>query len=222
MSTDFPLEILYEDSRFMALNKPAGLLSIPAERGNEPSLLLRLAQRFPRQRFLVVHRIDRQTSGILLFARDENAHRLANGWFSNHGVTKEYLALAQGDPRLPAFRVNRAIEGKPSLSQIQISERFLHPEHPAFLARVRIATGRKHQIRLHLEAEGFPILGDTRYSGVLEFRGIRFPRFALHAERLVLPKEGDAPSVEIRAPLPADFEAWLRALRANSPLPGVA
>ncbi len=175
--------------------------------------MLALARRFRNQRFLVVHRLDRGTSGVILFARNEAAHRQANLWFSTHTVTKEYLALAAGNPRLPAFRINHPIEGKPALSQLQIAERFESSAGHAFLAKVRIATGRRHQIRIHLQAEGFPILGDTQYGGGANFGDVSFRRFALHAERLVLPGENGRDAVEIRAPLPEDFSGWLSQLR---------
>ncbi len=205
--------ILYESADFIAVNKPPGLLSIPGTKGNEPNLLRSLSRRFPKQPFLIIHRIDRETSGVILFARNEEAHRIANGWFSSHVVKKEYLALASGSPRLPAMRVNHPIEGKPSLSQVQILERFSRDDESGFLARVRIATGRRHQIRIHLSAEGFPILGDTRYHGPECAFGISFPRFALHAEKLVIPKSELSDSVELVAPLPTDFASWVSILR---------
>ncbi len=206
-------EILLETPNFIAVNKPAGLLSVPGSNPREPNVLRSLSHLFPRQQILIIHRIDRETSGVLLFAKTEEAHRIANGWFSSHVVKKEYLTLATGSPRTPAMRVNHPVEGKPSLSQVQITERFLIGDESAFLARVRIATGRRHQIRVHLQAEGFPILGDTRYGGARVFAGIQFPRVALHAEKLVIPESELSESVELIAPLPEDFQAWLDALR---------
>lgn len=212
------LGILWENPRFVVVDKPAGLLSIPGANPREPSVLKLLSRLYPRQPHLPVHRIDRETSGLLLFARDEDAHREANRWFEKHLVKKEYLALARGRPRLPAFRVNRPIEEKASLSQISVVERFGEGDGAAFLARVRIATGRRHQIRIHLEAEGFPILGDSKYGGPRTFAGLEFPRFALHAERLALPPEAEAFGVpagerEFTAPMPEDFRAWVDGLR---------
>lgn len=199
------------------MNKPPGLLSIPGQNPREPNLLRELSRTFPKQSLLVIHRIDRETSGVILFARHEEAHRIANGWFSSHIVKKEYLALAQGSPRTPAMRVNHPVDGKPSLSQVQVIERFSSSsssgDESGFLARVRIATGRRHQIRVHLQAEGFPIFGDTRYGGAKRVFGITFPRVALHAEKLVIPKSELSDSVELIAPLPEDFESWLGSLR---------
>ncbi len=214
------LDLLWENSHFIAVNKPAGLLSIPGQNPKEPSVLKLLSRVFPRKSHLPVHRIDRDTSGVLLIARDEEAHRAANFWFMNHTVKKEYLALALGKPRLPAFRLNHLIDGKASLSQVQVIERFTHGEESAFLARVRIATGRRHQIRIHLQMEGFPVLGDTFYGGPREALGLNFPRFALHAEKLTLPLDAevfgeDVGGREICAPLPFDFDSWLSELRAG-------
>ncbi|MBC7386562.1 MAG: RNA pseudouridine synthase [Cryobacterium sp.] len=222
---------LFEDHRFIVVNKPAGLLSIPGRvspnpvsraggssgpvssgllTDSEPSLLEVLQARTPEAKVFVVHRIDRETSGVILFAKNEESHRLASGWFQSHAVKKEYLTLASGAPRLPAIRVNRPIEGKPSLSQVQVLEKF----RGAFLARVRIATGRRHQIRIHLSEEGFPILGDPRYGGAKEFSGLVFNRVALHAEKLVLPADGKLSSLEILAPMAPDMESWVSSLRA--------
>lgn len=207
------LSILLENEHFIAVNKPPGLLSIPGQNPREPNLLKELSRAFPGQSLLVIHRLDRETSGVIFFARNEEAHRIANGWFSSHIVKKEYLALAAGSPRLPAMRVNHPIEGKPSLSQVQIIERYSVGDDSGFLARVRIATGRRHQIRVHLKEEGFPIFGDTRYGGANEAFGISFKRVALHAEKLVIPKSEISDSVELLAPLPADFMAWTESLR---------
>jgi RluA family pseudouridine synthase len=208
------LAILWENPHFIAVDKPAGLLSVPATTGREPSVLKLLSRLYPRQSHLAVHRIDRDTSGVLLVARDVEAHREANRWFEKHLIKKEYLALAKGHPRLPAFRVNRPIEGKTALSQVQIIERFGNQgPSAAFLARVRIATGRRHQIRIHLQAEGYPVLGDTKYGGPKAHAGIHFGRFALHAERLVLPPESEQFGVaksarDLVAPMPSDFSEW--------------
>ncbi len=209
------LAVLWENAHFVAVDKPAGLLSIPGANAREPSVLKLLSRLYPRQSHLPVHRIDRETSGVLLVARDADAHRAANRWFEKHLIKKEYLALAQGRPRLPAFRVNQPIEGKSALSQVQVLERFGNEgASAAFLARVRIATGRRHQIRIHLQGEGFPILGDPKYGGPRAHAGIQFPRFALHAERLVLPDEAEVFKVakknrEIVAPTPSDFAEWI-------------
>jgi 23S rRNA pseudouridine1911/1915/1917 synthase len=212
------LTVLWENSRFIVVDKPSGLLSVPGSNAREPSVLKRLSRLFPRQKHLPVHRIDRETSGTLLVARDEEAHRAANGWFAKHLVKKEYLVIARGHPRLPAFRVNATIEGKPSLSQFQVLERFGNEPNAAFLTRVRIATGRRHQIRVHLQTEGYPVLGDTKYGGPRSFGGIPFPRFALHAERLVLPADSETFGIgrkerEFVAPIPPDFSEWVAWLR---------
>jgi 23S rRNA pseudouridine1911/1915/1917 synthase len=205
MQDTAPLPLLFEDADYIAVNKPAGLLSIPGRDLSEGSALECLNHAFPSRKHWVVHRIDRETSGVLLFAKSEEAHRTANQWFSSHEVKKEYVALASGKPRLPAFRINHPIEGKPSLSQVQVIERY----SSSFLARVRIATGRRHQIRLHLQAEGFSILGDERYGGLKECGDASFQRVALHAERLVLPGARG----EIVAPMPVDFLGWIETLK---------
>ena len=210
--------ILWENPYFVVVDKPAGLLSIPGANVREPSVLKQLSRLYPRRKHIPVHRIDRETSGVLLVARDEDAHREANRWFEKHLVKKEYLAMAWGRPRLPAFRVNAPVGGKASLSQVAVLERFGNEPDAAFLARVRIATGRRHQIRAHLSEEGFPILGDAKYGGPKKFHGLEFARFALHAERLMLPDAAEKFGVgkrerEFVAPMPADFAEWIAWLR---------
>jgi 23S rRNA pseudouridine1911/1915/1917 synthase len=212
------LKILWENRHFVAVNKPAGLLSVPATNSREVSVLKLLSGLYPRQKHIPVHRLDRDTSGVMLIARDADAHREANRWFEKHLIKKEYLAMAKGNPRLPAFKLASPIEGKKALSQVQIIERFGNGKGGAFLARVRIATGRRHQIRIHLGKEGYPILGDTKYGGVKAYGGAEFARFALHAERLTLPPEAAAFGVkknemEIVAPEPGDFSEWVAWLR---------
>lgn len=186
------------------MNKPAGILTIPGRDPAAPSLFGLLNQ---NQKLWVVHRLDRETSGCLMFAKTEEAHRQACAWFEKHEVKKEYVAFAEGDPRVPVMKFDQPIEGARAVSQMSVEARFMG----GFVARVRIVTGRRHQIRIHLSRAGFPILGDIEYDGKksLAFTEnvVEFPRVALHARKLEVPG-----GLKFEAPYPSDFLAWAHEL----------
>lgn len=217
------LPLLAITDSWLVVDKPAGLLSIPGRDPAEPSALGLLREKHPEA--MTVHRIDRETSGVLLFARSPDAHREANAWFEKHRSIKTYWALAAGSPFVPTLRISTPIEGAPALTQSTAIERF----RGCFLAETRILTGRRHQIRIHLSGQGHPLLGDPAYGGAKEIA--LFPssasggggagagadpvwlpigRVALHAKTLVLPT-GEA----FEAPLPYDFSHWLKELRGH-------
>ncbi len=158
----------------------------------------------------IVHRLDLETSGVVMFARNEEAHREANAWFSQRKTKKTYYCLAQGVPSMPMLRLNAPIEGSPSLTQIEVVESY----EQGFLAKVRIGTGRRHQIRIHLSGAGFPIWGDRHYRGAEEIcfdeKTLPIPRVALHASRLELPS-GES----FEAPWAEDFSQWVEYLRTE-------
>lgn len=205
-STEGRVEILLEDERFLGVNKPAGMLTIPGRDPKEVSLVDRLRRKW--KRLQVVHRIDRETSGCVLFAKTPDTHRLACGWFEKHEVKKEYLAIVRGVPALPVFKITTPIEGARAITQATVEKRY----GDSSLLRVRIVTGKRHQIRIHLTESGFPILGDSKYGGPKKFRRddareIHFARVALHAEKLELPT-----GEKMLASIPEDFANWLTLL----------
>ncbi len=203
-SLSTPIRILFEDERFLVVDKPSGLLTIPGRDLSEPSLIEELRQSRPE--LLVVHRIDRETSGCVLLAKTPDSHREANFWFEKHEMKKEYLALVSGELRLPVMRIDTPIEKQKALTQVSVVEKFTHES----LVRARIQTGRRHQIRIHLSREGHPILGDREYRGAQALSsGLKVARVALHAESLQFPG-----GEKIAAPLPEDFEGWLKNLRS--------
>ena len=187
------------------LDKPPGWLSIAGRDRESPVLVdwLEKSKDSPlfRKKVFVVHRLDRDTSGVILFARNPAAHRRASMAFENRETKKLYECLASGNPPLPIFRVNDPIEGAPSQSQVEVLSR----GEQGFHARVRIFTGRRHQIRIHLANRGFPIWGDTRYGGAPEVLGVALTRMALHARRLEVPGVG-----AFDAELPSDMQGWMR------------
>jgi 23S rRNA-/tRNA-specific pseudouridylate synthase len=148
-----------------------------------------------------VHRLDLETSGVLLLARTPEAHAKASSWFQKHEVRKLYhfLASGQGLPE-PTMRVTEPIRGKPATTLLEARERL---DRGTFLGWARPLSGRRHQIRIHLSSLGRPLLGDREYGG-----SEAFERVALHAARLELPS-----GERFEAPWPGDFERWHRELK---------
>jgi 23S rRNA-/tRNA-specific pseudouridylate synthase len=205
--------VLERTPQWLALAKPAGWLTIPgrtAEGATAAPVLSEWVERELGVKPWVVHRLDRETSGVLLFALDAEAHRQANQWFSGHNVRKTYDLLAAGSMTAPVARANQPVDGAHSVTQIEVRERF----EACFLARALPLTGRRHQIRVHLSLRGNPLLGDPTYGGPGEVALggaaglLAIPRVALHAARLELPS-GDV----FEAPWPADFDDWVERLR---------
>lgn len=201
--------LIQETPRWKVVNKPAGWLTIPG-RGAQTAPVLSEWLRQQGDPIWVVHRLDLETSGLVLFARTPEDHQAANAWFEKREVKKTYHALCMGSPRAPIFKVNSPIEGKPSLTQIEVKEKFTH----GFFAQISPQTGRRHQIRIHLSSLGNSIWGDVLYQGSksihINQEEIEVSRVALHASRLKLPT-GDV----FEAPFPSDFESWLHFLRTK-------
>ncbi|MCM2279759.1 MAG: RNA pseudouridine synthase [Oligoflexia bacterium] len=203
--------------QWVAAYKPAGWLTIPGRPGASAPVPLGILNSWLEERYgkiWVVHRLDRETSGVVLFARTAESHRQANDWFQRHQVKKTYDCLAVGVPRAPVLRISKPIEGMPSATQIEVKELF----QGSFLARVLLHTGRRHQIRIHLSGEGHPLLGDVQYGGPTQLRlGERIlgvGRVALHSARLELPTKE-----VFEAYWPADFKSWVQRLREEKGKP---
>ena len=195
--------ILFQSESFLAVDKPSGWLSIPGR--SELPVIYTWAQAL-MGKLWVVHRLDQGTSGVLLFARNEAAHRLANHWFEKHLVKKSYDFLASGSPRAPVFKSQEPIAGAPSLTQFEVKEKWPH----VFLGRALPLSGRRHQIRIHLSKLGFPILGDPDYGGPEKVGELAISRVALHAAALSLPT-----GEKIESPWPEDFSSWVEDFRAR-------
>jgi 23S rRNA pseudouridine1911/1915/1917 synthase len=234
-----PLDILHEDAALLVLNKPAGMVVHPGAGNREHTLQNALLAydaalaRVPRAG--LVHRLDKDTSGVLLIARTPEAHTRLVQALSARQVGREYLALCAGAPtgggridepigRHRSARTRMAVrsDGREAITHYRIEERL----RAHTLLRVQLESGRTHQIRVHLAHIGFPIVGDPLYGG--RARAIAgdapevnaalqgFRRQALHAQRLRLahPVSGRAQSFE--APLPADLDRLLRLLREDA------
>ena len=226
--------------RLVAVAKPAGVPVVPA-RGEDPAgcLRARVAAALGAAVW-VVHRLDRETSGVVVFARDAEAHRALSLAFERRAVAKTNLAWVADRGLPPAGRVALALHparrgksrparpGEPGAREAATAYRVDRRWRLADLAVARLEldpeTGRHHQIRVHLRALGAPILFDRLYGGSAAPRlpaGSPCARLALHALRLTVPDPGDGAGRTFAAPLPADlaaFEGWLDRAAAGAPL----
>lgn len=219
--------ILYVDSDLLVVNKPAGLPVLPDGYLPEAPFLKGLLQA-EHGPLWVVHRLDKDTSGVVVLARNAPAHRSLNIQFEKRQVSKVYHALAMGAPswesqsvtlplRVDADRRHRtAVDnrgGKPAATDLRILERF----SASVLVEAQPHTGRTHQIRVHLAAVGLPILADSLYGGrsAESDAGPLIDRLALHAWRLSFthPTSGQAAAFE--AAYPDDFAAAVELLRSG-------
>jgi RluA family pseudouridine synthase len=214
------MDILFVDSSILVANKPAGLATIPGGWGEDESSLVKTLET-EYGRLWVVHRLDKVTSGLVVFARNAATHRQLNIEFEHHQAHKVYHALVVGSPawekhtarhplRINVGHSHRTVvdhsQGKPSETTFKVLERF---DGYALLAAFP-TTGRTHQVRVHAYALGHPLLGDTLYSAPAT--GL-ISRPALHA--LSLEFTLDNHPFTFTAPYPPDFENALQKLRAG-------
>jgi 23S rRNA pseudouridine1911/1915/1917 synthase len=216
--------IAYEDEHLLVIDKPAGVVVHPGVGHEHGTLVQALAGRVaggPPERPGVVHRLDRDTSGLLLFARSERVHAALQAALRAREITREYLALVEGRPPARRGTIDAPL-GRDRRVRTRISTDTNDP-HAAIthfvveqalpsdtLLRVTLETGRTHQIRAHLLAIGHPVVGDPEY-GRAKTYGLR--RQFLHAERLAFGHPVSGAAVDLRSPLPEDL---VRALRQAS------
>lgn len=225
-----PLDILYEDDQVVAVNKPAGMVVHPSAGHASGTLVHALLAHAPgmvgvggEQRPGVVHRLDKDTSGVIILAKTDAAHQTLQKQFKDRAVEKWYLALVDGRPPTPEGRIEAPIgrdvrerqrmaitpanKGREAISEYHTQEEY--PQHT--LLTVKILTGRTHQIRVHLAFLGTPVVGDRVYGQ----RTISLPirRQFLHSwkTRIVLP--GQASPITLEAALPPELELVLQSLR---------
>ncbi len=227
-----PLEVLFEDKHLIVLNKPAGMVVHPGVGTGEDTLVHALLAHCAGslsgiggvERPGIVHRLDKETTGVLVVAKTDAAHRALADQFATRALQKEYLALVSGSPKGDSGTINRAISrhpvhrhrmtvgegGRPSRTDWTVEERF---GAKAAFVRCRIHTGRTHQIRVHLKSLGHPVLGDSTYGWKLVESLPKPPRVMLHAEHLVFAHPVSARTMDMHAPLPVDFEELVSKLR---------
>ena len=208
---DQPIPAIFETDDFIALDKPVGLASIP-ERNPKNVSLLSVLTAARQQKFYVVHRLDKQVSGVILFAKTPGFHRYLNLQFEHRQVQKTYLAVVHGqlsrggriETPLRRFGSGRMARQTANTARpVSPSTRCSTVGRRATLLRVRPLTGRKHQIRAHLFGIGHPIVGDPLY-GDKRFQRT-FPRLMLHALGIEF-RLPDGRPVEIRTAAPSGFE----------------
>jgi 23S rRNA pseudouridine1911/1915/1917 synthase len=239
--TPILLKIIYEDDNLVAVNKPSGLLSIPDRFDAKiPSLKTILAEKYGD--IYVIHRIDRDTSGIILFARNEESHRYYSMAFEEHRIAKKYLGLVHGNPSPASGTIDKPIahhpvlkgkmvvhkNGKPSITHYKTLDSF----GLFSIVEFEIETGRTHQIRVHMQDKGNPIVCDPLYgtaepvflsrikrnfklSKNQEAEIPMLNRLALHAHSLEF-KTPTGNTVKLEAELFKDMQATLTQLRKNS------
>ncbi len=227
---DIPLEVLYEDAAVIAINKPAGMV-VHAGAGNHRGTLVNaLLHRFGKLSDVggdlrpgIVHRLDKETSGVILVARTDEAHRKLSAQFASREVEKLYLTLVHGALRLDAGRIElpvardpvrrtrmttKVASGRSALTDYTVLDRF---EKYSFL-RVRIGTGRTHQIRVHMASQGHPVVGDRLYGAPPQ--PVDSPlasRFFLHAWRIRFKSPAEGKDLTVESPLPAPLAAIIKA-----------
>ena len=235
-----PLDVLFEDRDIIVVNKRAGMVVHPAPGNTSGTLVNALVYRWHETRPAVgdvtrpgiVHRLDKDTSGVMVVARTERAYRSLAGQIKDRSAVREYLALVEGVIKEPsgeidapvgrsvANRKRMAVTGVRSRSALTRFE-VVEPLGPATLVRVRLETGRTHQIRVHMAYIGHPVVGDRTYrrgeSAVMKTlrgAGVALDRQALHAARLSITHPVTGDPMQFEAPLPEDFRSAVTALRA--------
>ena len=236
---DIPLEILYEDSEVFVIDKPAGLVVHPGAGNPTGTLVNALLHRDPTLSTLpragIVHRLDKDTSGVMVVARTLPAHTALVAQLAARAVHRQYLAVVVGAlvsggtaasaiDRHPRDRIRMAVreDGRDAVTHYRLRERFR--AHTAL--ECRLETGRTHQIRVHMAHLKHPIVGDPIYGGPLKLpRGASdaliavlrgFKRQALHAETLEFIHPASGEPLRLSAPLPADMQQLLQALHADA------
>ena len=233
-AVDLPLSILFEDRHLLAVNKAAGMIVHPCAATGEDTLVHALLAHCADtlsgiggvQRPGIVHRLDKDTTGVMVVAKTDAAHRALADQFAQRTLTKEYVALVAGVPPLLSGVIDRAISRHPTHRHRMTVGEGGKPARTAWerveahgtlgaLLRCRIFTGRTHQIRVHLKSLGHPILGDGLYGWKPDPRLALTPaRVMLHAEHLLLTHPVTGRELDLRAPWPDDFNAVRKALRA--------
>lgn len=234
---DIPLDVIHEDRHIIAINKPAGIVIYPAAGHRSGTLLNGLIARCDKLasagsplRPGVVHRIDKDTSGAILFAKDDNAYHELARQFQEREIQKTYLALVFGNPRHDAGNIRSEIgrslsdrkkmsirtrRGKEAITEYEVLKRF----SAAALVRVLLITGRTHQIRVHFSSFGHPVLGDSTYGrkAAVEIgrTTVRFKRQMLHAHQITFRHPASGKRIEVSAPLPEDMKKAITALEGG-------
>ena len=217
--------LIHEDPWTLAFNKPSGMLCHPVGSKFSWGLINLAREKFPDEDLHLAHRLDKETSGVIVVAKTDPAHHVLASQFAERETGKEYIALVEGVPREksgsvtlpigrhPTIRVKMTVteHGKLAHTDWEVAETF---GDVASLLRCRIHTGRTHQIRVHLASLGHPILGDETYG----YKPARVqvppaPRVLLHAQKLSFTHPGNGQPFTCEAPIPQDFSDYQNLLK---------
>jgi 23S rRNA pseudouridine1911/1915/1917 synthase len=218
---DEHLKLVYQDADILIVDKPAGLLTATDEEERRPTVLKILADYVQRTnnkaKALLIHRLDREASGLLVFARNENAFHALKEQFYKHTCTRRYDVLVHGTPKKREGTLEHILQEDEKTGRVRVTTHARLGRHAeleyavissakgASHLRCTLKTGRKHQIRVQLAAIGHPVLGDPAYAGKLEGQGPDIGRMALHASVLAFEHPKTKRQVRFDSPLPGSF-----------------
>jgi len=231
-AVDIPLNVIFEDKHLIVLNKASGMVVHPGVGTGEDTMVHALLAHCEGElsgiggveRPGIVHRLDKETTGLLVVAKNDAAHRALSDQFASRTLKKEYVTLVHGVPKEESGTIDSAISrhpvhrhrmtvgegGRPSKTDWEIIQSY---DGKAAYLRCLIHTGRTHQIRVHLKSIGHPVLGDSTYGWKPNPALPVPPRVMLHAEHLVFSHPVSGKVLDLHAPLPKDFKQMLAALR---------
>jgi 23S rRNA pseudouridine1911/1915/1917 synthase len=243
---DIPLDVLYEDQYLAIINKPAGMMvhagsGASEDARNRGTLVNALLFHFAKLSDVggelrpgIVHRLDKQTSGIIVVAKDDSTHRKLGDMFSQREIAKTYVALVHGNVvkddttvNLPIARdlvrrirmTTRRADGRSAVSHVKVVERIKSDYGLFTLVEVRIETGRTHQIRVHMQSLGHPVVGDSLYGAPHHIgsgeTALELERNFLHAAHLAFTHPQGRKAMDIKAPLPQELQAFLEKIRTG-------
>jgi 23S rRNA pseudouridine1911/1915/1917 synthase len=223
---DLPLDVLYEDDDVIAINKPAGMVVHSGAGRHSGTLVNAVLHRFGKLSTIagdlrpgIVHRLDQFTSGVILVARNDAAHRNLAAQFASRNVEKVYIALVHGlvkseqgritapiarDPVARVRMTARLPHGRQAITSYRVEKRF----DGLTLLDVKIGTGRTHQIRVHLASIGHPVVGDKLYGAPASPLG----RYFLHARQIAFASPSTGQPITLVAPMPSELEKYLRTI----------
>jgi len=256
IAEEIPLDILYEDDDLAIINKPAGMMvhagaGATDDQRNRGTLVNALLHHFATLSAVggdtrpgIVHRLDKETSGLIVVAKNDEAHRKLAAQFARREVKKKYIALVHGSIKKDSGTIASSISrdrvrrirmttrhsgGREAISHYQVIRRFDSSFGKFTLVEVKIDTGRTHQIRVHLSSLGYPVVGDTLYGAPGEMRpyrgkqrtgaAISLPRNFLHAAQLELDHPRTGAKIALTSPLPEELLAFQTAIEKGTGIP---